>query len=70
MRALISYPSAWLGTLLLFGAIVGAALTRWLGDQIVVGGVDVQAQGEAVIVEVAYVRRSDLSRQAVRVHFR
>ena len=29
-----------------------------------------QAQDEAVIVEVAYVRRSDLSRQAVRVHFR
>ena len=49
---------------------VGAALTLWLGDQIVVGGVDVQAQDESVIVEVAYVRRSDLSRQAVRVHFR
>jgi phage baseplate assembly protein W len=49
---------------------VSAALTRWLGDQIVVGGVDVAAQDEAVTVEVAYVRRSDLARQAVRVHFR
>lgn len=49
---------------------VGAALTRWLGDQIVVGGVNVAAQDEALAVEVAYVRRSDLAPQAVRVHFR
>jgi uncharacterized protein len=49
---------------------VGQALTRWLGDQIVVGAVDVQALDEAFTVEVAYVRRRDLARQAVRVHFR
>jgi phage baseplate assembly protein W len=49
---------------------VGQALTRWLGDQIAVAGVDVTAQDEAVTVEVAYVRRADLARQAVRVHFR
>ncbi len=49
---------------------IGAALTRWLGDQIVVGGVDVEAQDETLNVEVAYLRRADLSRQAVRVHFR
>ncbi len=30
LRALISYPSVWLGTGLLFGAIVGAALTLYL----------------------------------------
>jgi uncharacterized protein len=49
---------------------VGQALTRWLGDELVVGGVDVQAQDEALTVEVAYTRRRDLARQAVRVHFR
>lgn len=49
---------------------VGQALTRWLGDEIAVGGVDVQAQDEALTVEVAYIRRTDLTRQAVRVHFR
>lgn len=49
---------------------VGQALTRWLGDELVVGGVDVQARDEALTVEVAYVRRRDLTRQAVRVHFR
>ncbi|MEV6871429.1 GPW/gp25 family protein [Amycolatopsis sp. NPDC051128] len=49
---------------------VGQALTRWLGDQLVVGAVDVQAHDETVTVEVAYVRRRDLVRQAVRVHFR
>lgn len=49
---------------------VGQALTRWLGDDLVVGGVDVQAHDEVLTVEVAYVRRRDLTRQAVRVHFR
>ena len=49
---------------------IGQALTRWLGDALVVGAVDVQAHDEALTVEVAYVRRKDLSRQAVRVQFR
>ncbi len=49
---------------------VGQALTRWLGDELVVGGVDVQSHEETLAVEVAYVRRGDLTRQAVRVHFR
>jgi uncharacterized protein len=49
---------------------VGQALTRWLGDEIAVAGVDVQARDETLSVEVAYVRRRDLTRQAVRVHFR
>jgi phage baseplate assembly protein W len=49
---------------------VGQALTRWLGDEIVVSGVDVQAHEEALTVEVAYARHADLARQAVRVEFR
>lgn len=49
---------------------VGQALTRWLGDELVVGSVDVQAREEKLTVEVGYVRRRDLARQAVRVHFR
>lgn len=49
---------------------VGQALTRWLGDLLVVRGVDVQARGEALTVELAYVRRKDLAPQAVRVQFR
>jgi phage baseplate assembly protein W len=49
---------------------VGQALTRWLGDALVVSAVDVQAQEELLSVEVAYVRRADLSQQAVRVRFR
>lgn len=48
---------------------VGQALTRWLGDQILVSGVDVTADGEQLTVEVAYARTSDLARQALRVHF-
>ncbi len=49
---------------------VGQALTRWLGEEIVVGGVDVRAFDEALTVEVAYIRRSDLSRQGIRVRLR
>jgi len=49
---------------------VGAALTRWLGDQLLVAGVDVTATDEVVTVEVAYINRRDLSQNAVRIHFR
>jgi phage baseplate assembly protein W len=49
---------------------VGAALTRWLGDQLLVDGVNVTAADETVTVEVAYISRKDLSRQAVRIRFR
>src|ERR1700682_646391 len=42
---------------------VGAALTRWLGDLLVVNGVDVEVVDEAISVEVAYISRKDLSRQ-------
>lgn len=49
---------------------VGQALTRWLGNEIAVNGVNVEARDETVTIELAYVRRKDLSRQAVRVHFK
>jgi phage baseplate assembly protein W len=49
---------------------VGAALTRWLGDQLQVSGVDVTAIDETVTIEVAYINRKDLSRQAVNIRFR
>ncbi|MBP2326535.1 phage baseplate assembly protein W [Kibdelosporangium banguiense] len=49
---------------------VGQALTRWLGIEIVVDGVDVSAQDGLVTVEVAYTRRADLTPFALRVSFR
>jgi phage baseplate assembly protein W len=49
---------------------IGQALTRWLGDELVVDGVDVVSRDETVTVETSYVRRRDLERLAVRVHFR
>ena len=49
---------------------VGQALSRWLGDDIVVDDVDVEAADETVIIQVTYTRRQDLSQQAVRIHFR
>lgn len=49
---------------------VGQALTRWLGDEIVVDGVDVTALEETATIEVAYTKRTDLAQQAVRIQFR
>ena len=49
---------------------VGQALMRWLGDEIVVDDVGIQASEAGVIIEVAYTKRQDLARQAVRIHFR
>ena len=48
------------------------ALTRWIGDVIIVDSVQVQEPhtDEAVIVEVAYTKKQDLSTQAVRIQFR
>ena len=49
---------------------VGQALGRWLGDDIVVDGVEVEAVEETVNIQVAYTKREDLSQHAVRIHFR
>jgi uncharacterized protein len=49
---------------------VGQALTRWLGDEIIPNGVDVTRTEETIVVEVAYTKRTDLSRQGIRATFR
>lgn len=49
---------------------VGQAMTRWLRDDILVDGVNVKSLEETVTIEIAYTKRQDLSKQAVRVHFR
>jgi uncharacterized protein len=49
---------------------VGQALMRWLGEEIVVDHVGIQATEAGVVIEVTYTNRQDLSRQGVRIHFR
>ena len=49
---------------------IGQALTRWLRDEILVDAVNVESDQERVLVEIAYTKRQDLSRQLVRIHFR
>lgn len=49
---------------------IGQSLTRWLGGELVVDGVAVEASGGMVLVELAYTVRRDLTRQAVRIQFR
>ncbi|MGH4008695.1 MAG: GPW/gp25 family protein [Pseudonocardiaceae bacterium] len=51
------------------GFSIVQSLTRWLGDEIAVDGVDVARDGESVVVEVAYTRLADRSRAGVRVQF-
>jgi phage baseplate assembly protein W len=48
----------------------GQALTRWLGQEIVVGDVNVAAHDETLTVELAYVRRRDRARQFLRIQFK
>lgn len=49
---------------------VGQALTRWLRDEIVVANVKVNAVEETATIEIVYTKKQDLSRQAVRIHFK
>ena len=49
---------------------VGQALTRWLGGDILVDGIDVDSSDETVTIEIVYTKREDLSKQAVRIHFK
>lgn len=49
---------------------IGQALVRWLEDDIVVDVVDVEAEEENVHVEITYMRRQDLARQAVHIQFK
>lgn len=49
---------------------IGQALSRWLRNDILVDQVSVTVSGEMATVEVAYTKRQDLARQAVRIQFR
>jgi phage baseplate assembly protein W len=49
---------------------IGQALGRWLADDIVVDGINVVSSGETVTAEIAYTKRIDLSKQAVRIQFK
>lgn len=49
---------------------VGQALTRWLADDIIVEAVQVDSIEETATIEIVYTKRQDLSKEAVRIHFR
>ncbi len=49
---------------------VGQALSRWLGEVILLENVQVRSQGETIAIEVVYTKREDLSKEAVRIHFK
>lgn len=49
---------------------IGQALTRFLGNEIIVDGLNVVAQEETMVVEVDYTQRKDQAKQAVRIQYR
>jgi phage baseplate assembly protein W len=49
---------------------IGQALARWLADDIIVDDAAVHSADETVTVEIAYTKRTDLSKQAVRIQFK
>lgn len=48
---------------------VAQGLNRWLGEEIVVDGVDVSRAEGVITVEVAYTRRADQRQEGVRARF-
>jgi len=49
---------------------VGQALTRWLSDDIMVDGIQVVSRDETATIEIVYIKKQDLAKQAVRIHFK
>jgi phage baseplate assembly protein W len=49
---------------------VGQALNRWLKHDILVDTVRVGSAQETITIEIAYTRRTDLAKQAVRIQFK
>jgi len=49
---------------------IGQALARWMDKDIIVDGIEVDSVDETVSVEIAYTKKKDLSREAVRIHFK
>jgi len=48
---------------------IGQSLTRWMANEVVIEGVNAVAQDENIIVEIAYIKRSDMATQAVSITF-
>ncbi len=49
---------------------VGEALTRWLEDEIIVEGVDIDIAEEIITIAIVYTNKQDRAAQAVRIQFR
>jgi phage baseplate assembly protein W len=49
---------------------VGQALSRWLKEDIIVDGVQVASIAETATIEIAYTKKQDLAKQAVRIQFK
>ena len=48
---------------------VGEALNRWLADDLKVDGIQINSQAEQVTIAIAYTKKADQSKQAVRFYF-
>lgn len=48
---------------------IAQSLNRWLGDELAVEGVQVSRDGAQLLVEVGYIRRTDLVQDGLRLRF-
>jgi phage baseplate assembly protein W len=48
---------------------VGEALNRWLADDLKIDGIQINSQAEQVTIAIAYTKKADQSKQAVRFYF-
>jgi len=49
---------------------IGQALTRWLGEELVVDAVYAESVDETVNIEIIYARKRDITKQVVRITFK
>lgn len=49
---------------------IGQALTRWLGEELLVDAVHAESVDETVSIEIIYTRKRDITKQVVRITFK
>ncbi len=49
---------------------IGQALARWMNEEIMVEGIEVESRDETISIEIAYTQKQNLKKEAVRIHFK
>lgn len=49
---------------------IGQALARWMDEEIMVEDIKAESLEETITIEIAYTKKQDLTKEAVRIHFK